>query len=229
MITIFARILLIVGLLAFAWAVGACLIAFSPVSVWIAIFIGFFVLAKRRRGGWWSFGTARWAGWSDVARLVGASQGVLVGRLAYGLPTKAQAASALMSWPPWKSGDACRLFLDSLKKRKKGPLIRLPKAIHSVLFAPVGAFKSSGVIIPHQLTNSDSSVNLDFKAELARATGQYRQRVFGHRIVMLDPWHQATNRPDACNPFDFIDRDSPDLIDATRDLAAALVVRRQKC
>ncbi len=228
MITSTARLLLVVGVLAFAWALAASLIAFWPVSLWVLIGVGFVLLAKRRRGGWWSFGTARWAGWSDVAKLVGASQGVLVGRLDYGQPNMRQAASALLFWPPRKSDVVCRLFLDSLKKRKKGPLVWLPKAIHSVLFAPVGAGKSTGFIIPHLQTNSESAVVVDFKGELAKGTSRYRRRVFGHRTVLLDPFQVATNQPDSFNPLDFIKKDSPDLIDATRDLAEALVVRSRE-
>ena len=228
MIASFARLLLVIGLLAFVWAAVACLIAFSPASWWVAIFLGFWALAKRRQGGWWAFGTGRWSGWSDVARLVGAPQGVLVGRLAYGLPNKGQAAVALLSWPPWRSEAACNLFLGSFGKRRKGPLIRLPRVIHSVLFAPVGAGKSTGFIMPHLFTNSENAVATDYKAELAKATGSYRRRVFRHRVVLLDPFQLATNGPDSFNPLDFIEPNSPDLIDATRDLAEALVIRSRE-
>ena len=228
MITLVSRLLLVIGLLAFAWAAVAILIAFSPASWWVAIFLGFWALAKRRQGGWWAFGTGRWSGWSDVARLVGAPEGVLVGRLAYGLPNKGQAALALLSWPPWRSEAACSLFLGSFGNRRKGPLIRLPKVINSVLVAPVGAGKSSGVIIPQLLTNSESAVVVDFKGELARATIRQRRRVFGHRAVLLDPFHVVTNQPDSFNALDFVKPDSPDLIDATRDLAEALVIRSRE-
>ena len=220
----FTRILLVIGLLAFAWATAACLMAFSPTSWWVAIFICLVVLGKRCAGHWWAFGTARWAGWSDVAGLVGAPQGLLVGRLAYGLPTLGQAALAVMTWPRWKSESVCSLFFETMRRSKTGPLIRLPKAIHSVLFAPVGAGKSTGLIMPHLFTNSESAVATDFKGELAISTGQYRRQVFGHRVVLLDPFHLTTNRPDCFNPLDFI-RNGPDMIDATRDLAEALVVR----
>jgi type IV secretion system protein VirD4 len=227
-ITVLARMLLVMGLLAFVWAAAACLITFSPLSWCIVIGAVLVAMAKRSRGGWWAFGTSQWAGWSHVAGPVCAAQGVLVGRLAYGLPTIWQAALAVMLWPPGKAEAACSLFLQSLRRKKTGPLIRLPKAINSVLFAPVGAGKSTGVIIPQLLTNSESAVVIDFKGELARATSVHRRRVFRHRIVLLDPFCVVTHQPDSFNPLDFIKPDSPDLIDATRDLAEALVVRSRE-
>jgi type IV secretion system protein VirD4 len=219
-----ARLFLILATAAFGWAVVAAVIAFGPLSWWVAIFFGCYLVAKHRRSGWWAHGTARWADWRDLWWLVDVSKGLRIGRLAYGLPSMGQATSALVRWPARKRLAACTLFLERLKKRPLGPHISLQNVIHASLFAPVGVGKTTGFIIPHMLSNFESMVAIDFKPELATATMKTRKRQ-GHRVVLLDPFERMGKNPDCFNPFDFIANDNPDLIDATRQLAEALVVR----
>src|SRR5207245_1450480 len=71
----------------------------------------------------------------------------------------------------------------------------------------------------------ETAVVVDFKGENARLTALHRKRVFGHRVVLLDPFKVATQQPDTFNPLDFIDKDSPVAIDECRDLAEAMVIR----
>ncbi len=47
----------------------------------------------------------------------------------------------------------------------------------------------------------------------------------GNEIVLLDPFKSVTQTPDTFNPLDFIDPDSPLVIDECRALANALVIR----
>ena len=58
-----------------------------------------------------------------------------------------------------------------------------------------------------------------FQGRNARLTAEHRRRVFGHRIVMLDPFKVVAKQSDTFNPLDFIDKDSPVAIDECRDLA----------
>lgn len=66
---------------------------------------------------------------------------------------------------------------------------------------------------------------MDFKGENFKLTAEHRRTVFGHQIVVLDPFKVATQAPQTFNPLDFIRKDSPTAIDECRDLAEALVIR----
>lgn len=77
------------------------------------------------------------------------------------------------------------------------------------------------------MTCEDSFVTLDFKAELARATGAHREKRFGHRCVYLDPFNLFTNHPDGFNPLDMIGEEAT-AVDDCRDLGEDLIVRTGK-
>jgi len=96
--------------------------------------------------------------------------------------------------------------------------------VHTAVFAPAGAGKSTGLVAPFLLTNRDSCVVVDLKGELAKITADARRRM-GHKVVLLDPYRQVTQKPDTFNPFEFIDPESDEAIDDCRDIAEALVVR----
>jgi type IV secretion system protein VirD4 len=104
-------------------------------------------------------------------------------------------------------------------------LVRLPNAVHTAVFAPTGVGKGVSCVVPFLLSSPDSAVVVDFKGENARLTAEHRRRVFGHRIVMLDPFKVVTKQSDTFNPLDFIDKDSPVAIDECRDIGEALVIR----
>jgi type IV secretion system protein VirD4 len=75
------------------------------------------------------------------------------------------------------------------------------------------------------LETNESAVVLDFKGENAAITARHRERVFGHRVVLLDPFRVVTKEPDCFNPLDLISKDSEFAIDDCRDLAEQLVVK----
>lgn len=77
-------------------------------------------------------------------------------------------------------------------KRKPGPLVRLPDAIHTMVVAPTGVGKGVSFVIPELLSNRASMVVVDFKGDLAKATSEHRRRRMGHRVVLLDPFHVVT-------------------------------------
>lgn len=85
-------------------------------------------------------------------------------------------------------------------------IVRLSNVVHSTVIAPTGAGKGVSCIIPFLLQCEDSAVIVDFKGENARATAAFREKKFGHRIVLLDPYRVVTNSPDCFNPLDFIDK-----------------------
>ena len=60
---------------------------------------------------------------------------------------------------------------------------------------------------------------MDFKGENYRVTAEHRRKVFGHKIVVLDPF-KVVGGTDTFNPLDFITADNPLAIDDCRDSAA---------
>src|SRR5207244_4036208 len=118
---------------------------------------------------------------------------------------------------------ACQQFLQSRRKPPRKP-VRLNKAVHTAAFIPTGGGKGVSLVIPHLLTCSDSMVVLDYKGENAKISGHARQKM-KNKVVRLDPFKSVTQTPDSLNPLDFIDPDSPVVIDECRALANALVIR----
>jgi type IV secretion system protein VirD4 len=119
---------------------------------------------------------------------------------------------------------AVRRFLAACQRKQQKHLVRLARAIHSIIVAPVGVGKSTGVAIPWLLTCNESAVVMDFKGELAKITAGARRKM-GHRIVLLDLFKIMAQEPDTYNALQFIDPDSPTALDECRDLAEALVIK----
>lgn len=121
---------------------------------------------------------------------------------------------------------ACQTYWSKGRQRKH-PLVRLPQAIHTAVFSPSGGGKGTSLVVPFLQTCRESCVVIDFKGENALLTAKLREREFGHRVVLLDPYHVVTDKPDTLNPLDTIGRDNPLALDRSNDLAKALVAREQ--
>lgn len=168
---------------------------------------------RNRRQRLTAFGTQRWAGESDLDLH---ATGLGIGRLS--VPRRSMLA---VFNPRIPAMDACEAFVG----KRQGPLVCLPKVIHTAIFAPTGVGKGVSFVIPHGLRCPDSTVFVDVKGEIATAVAEFRRKRFRHRIVLLDPFHAVTNNPDRFNPLDCIDGNSELAIDDCRTLAEALVVR----
>lgn len=175
-----------------------------------------------RRDRFTSGGTAQWATSQDAERagMFRAKQGLLLGRMPGDSASLLSAIKGLFD-PRLESEVSCNEFLN---RKREGRLVWLHQAVHTVCFAPVGAGKSTGLVIPFLKTCPDSTVVIDFKGELARATMADR-RAMGHTIVLLDPYKVVTDKPDTFDPIDFIDPASPTALDDCRDGGEAMVVR----
>jgi type IV secretion system protein VirD4 len=190
-----------------AAAFVACI---APALFWFGLFAVVVYLCKRRRGPQLTtLGSARWADQGDLtsAGLLGASSGLILGT-----------ADWRRRW--WRFGRR------SVPRPRE--LVRLPNAVHTAVFAPTGVGKGVSLVIPNLMTNPESMVVLDFKGELATLAARYRERTFGHRIVLVDPYRVVTKSPDTLNPLDSIDRTSATALDDCNDIANALVVRTGK-
>ena len=211
-----------------------CLVAvavFSEGVAVIAIPIALIAVAVRRRSGvFTAHGTARWATLKDLqyAGMVGAKSGPIIGRVANNAKTPLLKALNDLFRFRVSSKEACEQFFDSIRyfnRQLHSALVRMPKAVHTAVFAPTGVGKGVSCVIPFLLASDESAVVVDFKGENFRLTAEHRRKVFGHRIVVLDPFKLVSQAPQTFNPLDFIDKDSPTAIDECRDLAEALVIR----
>ncbi|MBC7819947.1 MAG: type IV secretory system conjugative DNA transfer family protein, partial [Planctomycetaceae bacterium] len=200
------------------------------------VFIGIPILliaaiTKRRYGSLTAFGTARWADANDLraAGMLGASRGLIVGRVMDDPKTFVRKAHRDLFNLRVPSKEACEQFLASIRfsqKPKLSPaLVRLQKAVHTAVFAPTGVGKGVSCVIPFLLATDESAVVVDFKGENFLITAEHRRRHFGHRIVVLDPFSVVTRNPDSFNPLEFINGESPLALDEARSLAEALVIR----
>jgi len=194
----------------------------------IALLIGF---ARRGRRVFTAFGTARWADVDDLRakKMLGARTGLPIGRVTgAGKRPLLKAVHGLFD-PSLPSKEVCEEFLEAMQFGRKPTinpaLVRLPNAVHTAVFAPTGVGKGVSCVVPFLLSSPDAAVVVDYKGENARLTAEHRRRVFGHRIVMLDPFKVVTKHSDTFNPLDFIDKDSPVAIDECRDIGEALVIR----
>jgi type IV secretion system protein VirD4 len=212
------RILLILTVCVTGWT--ALAISIVAPGVWVIVLI--VVACKMARRGYQlsAHGTARWADASDLRGMDG--PGLIVGRMDSRLPWPAR-IKALFS-PAVSSETACKQFFG-----KGGVLVRLSKAHHVAVFAPTGAGKGASCIVPFLMTCPDSAVVVDCKGgENARLTAEYRRKKFGHKIVKLDPFKLITKTPDTLNCLSTIDRHSPNAIDDCREIAAAIVERKEE-
>ena len=224
----FCRALFIVSTLQFAGALTMGMLIAGPWA-WAAFVVAALVqAAKRAKTTLWAHGTARWASEDELRTMIDAEEGLILGHL------------RASQCRPWRDGlralfdkkveatQACnRLMAARRMRRSGGPVVRLSNAVHTAIFAPTSVGKGVSIAVPFLLTSGagDSCVCLDLKGELARLTAKHRERAFGHRIVLSDPFKVVTQEPHTFNPLDFIDPESPTALDECRDLAEALVVR----
>jgi type IV secretion system protein VirD4 len=138
-------------------------------------------------------GTSRWADEDQLrqAAMIDAPRGLFLGRLCGAAPVGLLAAYRALQDHKLRARQACQRFFAALWRRRETPLVRLPQAINTAVFAPVGAGKSTGLVIPFLLTCEESCVVIDFKGELSLATAEARRRL-GHEIVILDPYGVVT-------------------------------------
>src|SRR6516164_8771587 len=119
---------------------------------------------------------------------------------------------------------ACQRFLQAFQRKPTAKhLVRLTPAIHCAIFAPSGAGKNVSIVEPWLFTSNESAFVTDIKGENAELTGQFREEVFGHKIMRLDPWHLTTDKPARWNVLDLIDPNDPEALDKCRALAEAIV------
>lgn len=94
---------------------------------------------------------------------------------------------------------------------------------HLMTFAPTGAGKGIGAVIPALLNYAGPVIVIDPKGENYPVTAR-RRREMGHQVICLDPFDSIKDEHEdaAFNPLDLIDLDSPNVADDAMMLAEAL-------
>ncbi len=209
---------------------GVFLITMKYPFVWLAVAALAVSRRVRRSGSSWSHGSATTASMGQLEKhgLLG-GQGLMLARSFPDSPSKLGAAIGLIA-PRISSQAACLSFLAAFYGRRwrTEPMIRLRKHVHIATYAPAGAGKGVGVLVPNLLTYPGNCVVTDPKGELYELTAK-RRKAFGHRIIRLDPFGVCgPNAPpsDTLNPLDTIDPAAIDFVDACGELASMMIVRR---
>lgn len=93
---------------------------------------------------------------------------------------------------------------------------------HVLVIAPTGAGKGRNFIIPNLLNSTAPMIVLDVKGEAARVTARWRREKMGHEVVILDPFHVATDQSASLNPLDRLAGDGETVADEAFTLATLL-------
>ena len=184
-----SRVFLILALMYYLYALVLLAVLLTPWSWYVLGGIGLMIVVKERRNlpVYTSHGWAAWETESGLRKArMAEGRGLILGRL-YGARCR-PSIRALFNWT-LGARDACWMFF---AKKRKAPVITMPPhVVHTSVFAPAGAGKSTGLVIPFLLRCPDSAVVIDLKGELALATAEARWRM-GHEIVVLDPYGVVT-------------------------------------
>ncbi len=94
--------------------------------------------------------------------------------------------------------------------------------VHHLIIGPAGSSKTSAAIINILMGSSESALITDIKGELWEVTRHYRAKIFGHKVLKVNPKDPANSVK--INPLDDIDDDiaaeSPKALSRARDRMA---------
>lgn len=120
--------------------------------------------------------------------------------------------------------EACERFFG----RPRVAQVRLPGP-HTAVFAPTGAGKMKYLLGNFMRTCPDSVIFADQKSgEAAKLFADYRREHFGHRVIILDPEHVVTDKPDTLYPIQHIDKESPTAFEQCAELVASFADRNRE-
>jgi type IV secretion system protein VirD4 len=161
-------------------------------AVITAVLVGA-VIRRRGRRLLTACGTAAWAGAAELLRagMLYARKGLILGRLPDDGSSSVSRAVGPLFRPDVPARAACDAFFGGEGRRRGGPLVRLPQAVHTMVVAPTGVGKGVSFVVPFLLTCDESVVCIDFKGENALLTAEHRRRM-GHQIVIIDPFKVVT-------------------------------------
>jgi type IV secretion system protein VirD4 len=203
---------------------GAALavLTFTVAYVWVFSLVVLYVALKGHKPALWAHGTARWADWRDCCArgMIGATGGLPLG-IIDGTISRRDGLRALFD-RRLSSAQAVQLFLRSFRKNPPPIQVQLTDLVHCAVFAPSGAGKNVSIAEPLLLTSCENFFVTDIKGENARITAEHRARIFGHKIVLLDPFRLVTPAPASFNVLDTIDPKDPECFDQCKAIADSI-------
>jgi Type IV secretory system Conjugative DNA transfer len=167
-----ALIHLVLGIAVLALLADAVIVGLHYQSFGLIVLVG--IAYRLCRRGWQvsgSYGTARLAGLNDLlAGNLLCDQGLILGRVGNAArPSKVQALGSLFA-PRARSERAVRQFFAAFfRARRVDDFIRIRDFVHLATFAPAGAGKSTGVLVPNLLSYGVRPVNHIFTKIRGRA------------------------------------------------------------
>lgn len=172
-------------------------------------------IAGKQHSGW-VHGMARWATPDEVC---GGTYGLIVGKIE-GLSVREAFRGVMRS--SWRGAyAACEALFAAMGRREMW--VTLDNFVHTLVVAGVGAGKTQAVVIPFLLNTRRTCFVNDIKGEVFAKTAAFRRKVFGHRIILLDPMGVTGQRSDTFNVLDTIDGNSENAPDETRALARDII------
>lgn len=107
---------------------------------------------------------------------------------------------------------------------KTGRFFRYYDSGHALVFAPTGAGKGVGFVIPNLLEYGGSMFVIDPKGENAAMTARARREKWGQETYVLDPWEMLGQKTARFNPLDNIRPEDRDFDAKVQRIADALVI-----
>ncbi|MEE4290046.1 MAG: type IV secretory system conjugative DNA transfer family protein [Erythrobacter sp.] len=120
-------------------------------------------------------------------------------------------------------------YLPAERSRERARRITYGGARHRMIVAPTRGGKAVSGSVPLLLDHAGSAVVIDLKdGELAQITARYRERVFGQRIHIIDPFDRVCARlgrnAARLNPLGTIDLDGDEPFDCAMEIGQACVI-----
>lgn len=109
-------------------------------------------------------------------------------------------------------------------RRRSGRFFRYYDSGHALVFAPTGAGKGVGFVIPNLLEYGGSMFVIDPKGENAAMTARARREKWGQETFILDPWEMLGEKTARFNPLDAIRPEDRDFDAKVQRIADALVI-----
>lgn len=113
-------------------------------------------------------------------------------------------------------------------RRRSGRFFRYYDSGHALVFAPTGAGKGVGFVIPNLLEYAGSMFVIDPKGENAAMTARARREKWGQETFILDPWEILGEPTARFNPLDVIRPEDRDFDSKVQRIADALVLASEK-
>lgn len=110
------------------------------------------------------------------------------------------------------------------KSGRTGRFFRYYDSGHALVFAPTGAGKGVGFVIPNLLEYGGSMFVIDPKGENAAMTARARREKWGQETFILDPWEMLEQKTAKFNPLDNIRPEDRDFDAKVQRIADALVI-----